>query len=71
MTFDEALKKMPPCLEPNLDPLRHTSLKELLSMVEFELSLYEEGEPETDIRNGRQAAAVRSYISGLTEAIEA
>jgi hypothetical protein len=60
-----AIKRMPLLLVGNYSPLEHKTVADVLFMAETELSLYEEGEPETDIKTRAQANQVRAYIKFL------
>lgn len=62
MTFEQARKALPGTVLLNLDPMTHTTVDDLAFIAQFELDLYEEGEP-TEIKTAAQANAVRRYIA--------
>ncbi len=62
MTLDKALNALPDILLSNVDLGYQKTPADLLFMAETELSLFEEGEPETDIKSAKDLREVKAYI---------
>ena len=65
MTFKQARRQMPRCVEGNVDPLAHMTIQDLAYCAQHELDLHMEGEPN-DILNQRQLSAAKQYFKLLT-----
>ncbi len=64
MTFQEAIKHMPRCIEGNFDPLQHKTFADLAWIAQHEIDLSDEHE-DSDIRNSRDLASARSYLAEM------
>lgn len=61
MDFNKALKVMPSFIG-GYDPMRHKTIADLVYIVQTELDMFDEGEPESDIRNIRQCRAAKNFL---------
>jgi hypothetical protein len=64
MTFKEARKRIPRCVEGNYDSLTHTTIEDLAFCTQHELDLYYEGE-DNEIKNERNAVIAKRYFKLL------
>jgi hypothetical protein len=62
MTFEQALKALPACIG-GYDPARHKTVADLVYIVRTEMDMFEEGEPEADIRTRKQYEAAKNFIA--------
>lgn len=60
--FEQALKAMPSCIG-GYDPMRHKTVADLVYIVRTEMDMFEEGEPEADIRTQKQYGAAKKFIA--------
>jgi hypothetical protein len=60
--FQKALKAMPSFIG-GYDPMRHKTTSDLVYIVRTEMDMFEEGEPEADIKNRRQYEAAKRFIA--------
>jgi len=66
VTFARALKHLPKCIT-GLDPVgQHKTVSDLVFLVQFQIDLYLEGEPERDIWTPRDFARCKQYVQKLT-----
>ena len=63
--YAKALKQLPKCCIGTLDQ-HHTTIEDLVWIVQHEVDLYEDGE-ENDIANKRQLNQCRRYIERWSE----
>lgn len=60
MTFKQAWRKLPACIT-GTDPLGHTTIADLYSLVLLQVDLYLEGD-ESDITTQRQLEQCQRYV---------
>jgi hypothetical protein len=57
-----------PSFIAGIDPLYHITPERLAERVRFELDLWEEGEPECDIKTKAQEKKARAFLEAITKA---
>lgn len=66
--FEEANKKIPNFIR-GFDPLAHKTTGDLKDLVQFEIDLYEEGEPESDIVNEEEYKQAKKFVKSIRKEI--
>ena len=62
MTFQQALRALPSFIG-GYDPMRHKTVADLVYIVQTEMDMFNEGEPEADIKTQRQYLAAKNFIA--------